>query len=318
MKRRVLGLLLVCGAALAAPAPAPPPKPAAEPAQEIDLHETARQLFDTFAPAEIKAQYDFPSRRQWDEFAARFQRALDSENLAALTVYEPEARAALAALQLFPDYADQAEWLEERLDYIEAAKEAVRLPPPVVRPPQPGARPAPPPYYELWLGRLKSRPAPARSAGLFPVVSRAFAAEGVPPQLAWIAEVESTFNPAARSPVGARGLFQLMPATAKELGLSTFLPDDRTDPEKSARAAARYLRQMHDQFGDWPLALAAYNAGPGRVRRLLAGRKATTFAEISPALSAETRMYVPKVLAAVRVRTGLAPDQLPAPSARRS
>lgn len=316
MHKRIWSLLLVGGVAMAAADPAPASKPAAEPAGEIDLHETARQLFDAFAPAEIKAQYDFPSREQWDEFATRFQRALDSEDLAALAAYEPEARAALAALQLFPDYADQAEWLGERLDYIEAAKEVVRQPPPVVLPPKPGVQPAPP-YYELWLGRMKSRPAPARAAGLFPVVSRVFAAEGVPPQLAWIAEVESTFNPAARSPVGAKGLFQLMPATAKELGLSTFLPDDRTDPKKSARAAARYLRQMHDQFGDWPLALAAYNAGPGRVRRLLAGRKATTFAEISPALSAETRMYVPKVLAAVRVRTGLAPDQLPAPAARR-
>lgn len=316
MHKRIWSLLLVCGVALAAPDPAP--KPAAEPAGEIDLHETARQLFDTFAPDEIKAQYDFPSRGQWDEFATRFQHALESEDLAALTVYEPEARAALAALQLFPDYADQAEWLEERLDYIEAAKEAVRQPPPVVLPPKPGAKPSPPPYYDLWLARMKSRPAPARAVGLFPVVSRVFASEGVPPQLAWIAEVESTFNPAARSPVGAKGLFQLMPATAKELGLSTFLPDDRTDPEKSARAAARYLRQMHDQFGDWPLALAAYNAGPGRVRRLLVARRATTFAEISPALSAETRMYVPKVLAAVRVRTGLTPDQLPAPAARRS
>jgi membrane-bound lytic murein transglycosylase D len=317
MHKRACCLLLACGVALAAPEPAPPAKPAAEPAG-VDLHETARQLFEAFAPPEIKAQYDFPSRQQWDDFAARFQRALESEDLGALAAYEPEARAALAALQLFPDYADQAEWLEERLDYVEAAKETVRLPPPVVRPPQPGAAPAPPPYYDLWLGRLRSRPAPARAAGLFPVVSRAFTAEGVPPQLAWIAEVESSFNPAARSPVGAKGLFQLMPATAKELGLSTYLPDDRTDPEKSARAAARYLRAMHDQFGDWPLALAAYNAGPGRVRRLLAGRKATTFAEISPALSAETRMYVPKVLAAVRVRTGLAPDRLPPPSVRRT
>jgi membrane-bound lytic murein transglycosylase D len=319
MKTSAWCLLLVGGVALAAPVAAPPAKPAAPPpADEIDLHETARQLFDAFAPEEIKAQYDFPSRGQWDEFAARLQQALDAEDLGALAAYEPEARAALAALQLFPDYADQAEWLEERLDYIEAAKEAVRQPPPVVPPPKPGLAPAPPPYYDLWLGRLQARPAPARAAALFPVVSRAFAAEGVPPQLAWIAEVESTFNPAARSPVGAKGLFQLMPATAKELGLSTFMPDERTDPEKSARAAARYLRAMHDQFGDWPLALAAYNAGPGRVRRLLAARQATTFAGISASLSAETRMYVPKVLAAVRVRSGLAPDRLPAPSARRT
>src|SRR5690606_37921070 len=118
------------------------------------------------------------------------------------------------------------------------------------------------------------------------------------------AEVESTFNPVARSPAGARGLFQLMPATARELGLRTFFPDERTDPAKSAQAAARYLRQMHDRFGDWPLALAAYNAGPGRVRRTLEQHGAETFAGIAAHLPAETQMYVPKVLATIEARTG--------------
>lgn len=321
MQRSLWCLLLVGGVALAAPTPAPPAGPPAGPPaapEENDLRETARQLFEDYAPPEIQAQFDFPTRRQWDEFAARLQQALEAGDLRTLAAYAPEARAALKALRLFPDYADQAEWLEGRLDYIEAAGEAVRQPPPVVLPPKPGLAPPPPPYYDLWLRRLQSRPAPARAAGLFPVVSRAFVAEGIPPQLAWIAEVESTFNPAARSPAGAQGLFQFMPATAKDLGLSTFLPDERADPKKSARAAARYLRDLHNQFGDWALALAAYNAGPGRIRRLLAGRKAATFAEISPALSAETRLYVPKVLATVRVRTGLAPDQLPSPARRRT
>jgi membrane-bound lytic murein transglycosylase D len=95
-----------------------------------------------------------------------------------------------------------------------------------------------------------------------------------------------------------------MPDTAHNLGLSLFLPDERTDPEKSARAAAHYLRILHDRFGSWPLALAAYNAGEGRVSRLLAERKAADFAGIAAALPAETRMYVPKVCALVAVRTG--------------
>jgi membrane-bound lytic murein transglycosylase D len=171
------------------------------------------------------------------------------------------------------------------------------------------------PYFALWLGRMRTRPAPARAAQLLPVVQAAFAAEGVPAELAWLAEVESTFNPSARSPVGARGLYQFMPATAKSLGLSTFLPDERTDPGKSARAAARYLRTLHGKFGDWPLALAAYNAGEGRVRRLLEARKARTFAAIAPGLPSETRMYVPKVLATLQVRAGVAPAQLAAPRA---
>ncbi|AOS45942.1 Membrane-bound lytic murein transglycosylase D precursor [Lacunisphaera limnophila] len=132
-----------------------------------------------------------------------------------------------------------------------------------------------------------------------------FAAGGVPGQLVWLAEVESTFNPRARSPAGARGLFQLMPATARELGLSTTLPDERTDPQKSAQAAAKMLRGLHARFGDWPLALAAYNAGPGRVQRTLTQHRAKSFAEIAHVLPLETRLYVPKVLAVLRVRSGL-------------
>jgi hypothetical protein len=69
-----------------------------------------------------------------------------------------------------------------------------------------------------------------------------------------------------------------MPDTAHALGLATFLPDERTDPQKSARAAGHYLRSLFDKFGSWPLALAAYNAGEGRVSRLLASRGATDFA----------------------------------------
>jgi membrane-bound lytic murein transglycosylase D len=132
----------------------------------------------------------------------------------------------------------------------------------------------------------------------------------VPPELAWIAEAESSLNPAARSPSGARGLFQLMPDTAHGLGLSTFLPDDRTDPEKSARATARLLRTLYSKFGGWPLALAAYNAGEGRVRRLLASSGASDFAGVAPSLPSETRMYVPKVCALVTVRTGASLENL--------
>ena len=288
-----------------------------------ELYDTGKALFDQLAPPEVKAQFEFPSKDQWDEFAARLQRALDNNDLAALANYQPEARAALAALRVLPGYEDYADWLEERIDYIDAAKLATvqpAPPPPVARPrPLPGA-PAlaaadKVPYYDLWVQRMQARPRPERAEKLMPILRAAFSAEGVPPEIAWLAEAESTLNPAARSPAGAKGLFQLMPQTAKHLGLSTFLPDERADAEKSARAAAKYLRSLHEKFGDWPLAFAAYNAGEGRVQRLLTKRNATTFAGIAPALPSETRMYVPKVCAMIAVRSGVSLEKLEAPAA---
>lgn len=287
------------------------------------LFALGRELFETYAPDEIKEQFEFPSKQEWDEFAARLQAALASNDLQRLAAYEPEARAALAALRALPEYRDYADWLGERLDYITAAREAVARPgpKPKPRPPVPAAPAVEPasapdiPSYALWLERMRKRAVPARAPQLLPVVQQVFVEEGVPGELAWLAEAESTFNPTARSPVGARGLFQLMPETAKSLGLQTFLPDERTDPRKSARAAAQYLRYLHDRFGDWPLALAAYNAGEGRVRRTLRRENARTFAEIAAVLPAETRMYVPKVLATIEARAGIPPVQLAAPRA---
>lgn len=327
-------------AAQPAPSPgSPPAAPAPASAQPAapttdDLFQLGQQLFDQLAPPEIKAQYEFPSRQQWDEFAGRLQKALEGDDLAALAEYAPQARAALPALRLFPEYADYADWLTTRLDELEAAEQIV-APKPTALPPKPKPQPAPfppkpsapienqkskienfptIPHYDLFLARARATPAPGRAAALLPVLRAAFIAEGVPPELIWLAEAESTFNPRARSPAGARGLYQLMPETARGLGLSTFLPDDRTDPEKSARAAARLLRANYEKFGSWPLALAAYNAGAGRVTRLLEKTSTKTYAGIASALPAETRLYVPKVCALVAVRVGVSPEKIPAPS----
>jgi membrane-bound lytic murein transglycosylase D len=286
------------------------------------LYDLGKSLFDQYASPEIKEQYEFPSKQQWDEFAAKLQRALDGNSVEELAGYEPQARAALAALRALPGYEDYADWLEERLDLIQAARSEVRpsaTPVPGQPPPAPplpvGPRPGhlAVPYYDLWLQRLGGRQVPANAVDLMPILRAEFSAVGVRPEFAWIAEVESMLNPKARSPSGAKGLFQLMPETARGLGLSTWLPDDRTDPAKSARAAAQLLQKLHAQFGDWPLALAAYNAGEGRVQRVLAAKKATTFAEISPALPVETRFYVPKVCATIALRTGLPLEQFAGP-----
>jgi membrane-bound lytic murein transglycosylase D len=301
-------------------------------AQEEDMFEVGQALFEAFAPPEIKAEFAFPTREQWDEFAARLEKTRQTGSLAELAAYEPEARVALAALRVIPGYEDYADWLSERVDEIAVAKAAevelngvVDAVPNVPRPtPAPDAAPPPVrvaagkgvPLYGLWVQRLRGRPKPARADEFLPALEAAFTAQGVAEALVWLAEAESTFNPRARSPAGARGLFQFMPVTAKAMGLSLLPFDERTHPEKSARAAAALLSKLHGMFGSWPLALAAYNSGEGTVRRALKAKNATTFAEIAAKLPSETRLYVPKVLATVALRTGVEPEELAAPQAR--
>jgi membrane-bound lytic murein transglycosylase D len=307
------------GFAAYAAQPAPPSAESSIGAETDALFQVGKQLFDHLAPAEVKAEYDFPTKEKWDALVTKFKRALEGDSLEELASCAAEGRTALSALRLMPGYKDLADWLEQRIDEFEGAKEvtsATKPPPPKAQTPKartPTAPTQPVPHYDLWLGRVRNRPMPAGAATLMPKLRSVFAAEGIPPELAWVAEAESSLNPAARSPVGAKGLFQFMPETAKAMGLSTFLPDERTDPEKSARAAARYMRSLHQKFGNWALVLAAYNAGEGRVSRTLAKHGAKSYTAIADALPAETRMYVPKVCALIATRTGVPPGKLAAP-----
>lgn len=139
-------------------------------------------------------------------------------------------------------------------------------------------------------------------AELINIMRDIFRNEGVPHNLVWLAEVESSLNPNATSRVGAVGLFQLMPATAERFGLQVFPVDDRKMPYKSARAAACYLRQLHKEFGGWALSLAAYNVGEGRLRRTMKMHNARSFSEVAPHLPSETRKYVPRVMAIMSLR----------------
>jgi membrane-bound lytic murein transglycosylase D len=305
--RMRLFLAAAAGAATAAGGRAAP-----APSDDQALYQAGQQLFDQYAPPEVKAEYAFPTQAEWDAFTLRLQRALAGDALDDLAQLEPEAAAALAGARLIPGDEDYAGWLERRLDEIQGAAQAVAAARPGLRPSGPRRAVPSVPLYDLWLARVRARPAPTGAAALMPGLRAAFAAEGVPPDLAWLAEAESGLDPSARSPAGAKGLFQLMPDTAHALGLGTFLPDERVNPKKSAHAAARYLRQLYARFGSWPLALAAYNAGEGRVARALAGG-AENYAAAAARLPSETRMYVPKVLALVRTRTGAAPDQLGPP-----
>ncbi len=138
-----------------------------------------------------------------------------------------------------------------------------------------------------------------RSEMYFPMIEEILRQEGVPDDLKYLTIVESALNPKARSRVGALGLWQFMPATGKMYKLDyDWYVDERMDPYKATVAAARYLKTLHGMFNDWELALAAYNCGPGNVRRAIrrSGYK-KTFWEIYNYLPRETRGYVPQFMA---------------------
>ena len=148
-----------------------------------------------------------------------------------------------------------------------------------------------------------------RSAKYMGMIHRIFKEHGLPLNLAYLAIVESNFNPVARSKAQALGLWQFMSYTGKAYGLSnSWWHDDRYDPEKSTIAAANYLKHLHRQFkGDWELALAAYNTGGGRVRRAIrrakAQKKAANFWSLR--LPRETRGYVPAFYAVATIFNNL-------------
>jgi membrane-bound lytic murein transglycosylase D len=132
------------------------------------------------------------------------------------------------------------------------------------------------------------------------MISRVFREEGVPQDLMFLAQAESGFQPLALSRMGARGMWQFMPWDGTHAGLQhNWWVDERQDPEKATRAAARLLRDLHNQFGDWYLAMAAYNSGPGTVQRAVQRTGYADFWELyrRNVLPGETRNYVPIILA---------------------
>lgn len=181
-------------------------------------------------------------------------------------------------------------------------------------------------YVDLFQGRLREwfQASLQRSAPYLPMIQERLRAEGLPLDLAYVPIVESAFKADALSRAKAKGFWQLMRGTAVEQGLKfDWYVDERSSPEKSTAAAVKYLKRLNGMFGgDWHLALASYNGGPGTVQRAVRRKGVAEFwplAETRRYLPRETREYVPMVLASMVIARNpehygfsLAPAELPA------
>ena len=138
-----------------------------------------------------------------------------------------------------------------------------------------------------------------RAPAYLPMFEAELRRQGLPDDLKYLAIVESALDPTALSRSGAGGLWQFMPGTGQMYGLTVNnTVDERGDPEKATRAAVQFLKDEYERFGDWSLVLAAYNGGPGRVRRAMRRSGETDFWEMRKFLPRETRNYVPAFVAA--------------------
>ncbi len=149
--------------------------------------------------------------------------------------------------------------------------------------------------FQKWLDRANS---------YLPYILRVFREYDLPDDLAFLPFSESGFNPFAYSRAGAAGIWQFMPATARKYGLTVnWWIDERLDPYKSTIAAAKYLKDLYEMFGDWYLALAAYNAGEGKIKKALKKSDSDDFFRVSKYryLKEETKRYVPKFMAILKI-----------------
>lgn len=165
-------------------------------------------------------------------------------------------------------------------------------------------------YIDRYTKNGRSQVAAILGLGLYymPIFEQALEEQGLPQELKYLPVIESALDPNAVSKSGAAGLWQLMLATGKGLGLDcNSLVDERRDPYTSSKAAAQLLKQLYDTYGDWSLAIAAYNSGPNAVNKAI--RRAgidpskADFWSIYPYLSEQTRGYVPMFIAANYVMT---------------
>jgi len=157
-------------------------------------------------------------------------------------------------------------------------------------------------YYTTGRGRRSFQLWLERSGRYLPLMQQTFAEEGLPRDLAMLALIESGFNSNAHSWANAVGYWQFIESTGRMYGLeNTWWRDERRDVEKATRAAAQYLSDLYARFDDWYLAVAAYNAGPGKMLNAIRRYNSRDFWHLSQGsyLRAETKRYIPKLLAAI-------------------
>jgi membrane-bound lytic murein transglycosylase D len=155
-------------------------------------------------------------------------------------------------------------------------------------------------YIESYIyrARIDTRLLVGASTVYFPIFEHYLDLYGLPQELKYLAAWESKLNPTAASPVGARGLWQMMPATARKYGLTVnSRVDERLDSHKSTEAAVLYLADLYEIFGDWTLVSAAYNCGEGRVLKAVKTGGNKDYWKLRRYLPRETMHYVPAILA---------------------
>jgi len=277
------------------------------------VQQWAQDNLDTNVLAALSQIDPTVAQRFFQDLQARSQ----GDYVVDLAALRQTARTLLPLLQSREETRPYAVWLQAQMDYLEVADEiraAAPPPPPTTNQPPPVINnPTPQKERALWVAHETGRPWPAAAKAYIAELKPVFAAQKVPPELVWVAEVESGFDARAASPAGAAGLFQLMPDTARRFGLSLWPRDQRYQAVPSAKASAEYLKYLYERFRDWRLAVAAYNAGEGTVQKQLTRHPAARYDEIAGHLPAETQMYVPRVEAVLLEREGATLEQLPPP-----
>lgn len=273
--------------------------------QELALGhlERARHQFDRALDVLLEtpegARADVRIREHFDRLVDRIavleQQALATGDGFTETRTEPASIDLLLAIETFDTTPPQLSTMEAVAKDLEATTHDIPIPTNdrVLR------------WVEVFQGRLREflGEGLSRGAQYLPMIQSVFRAEGLPLDLAYVPLIESAFKPTALSRAKARGVWQFMRGTAIENGLAAdWYIDERADPQKATVAAAKYLKTLYGMFGDWHLAMASYNGGPGRMQRAIARSHKDDFWSLTSTtryLPRETRDYVPMILAAI-------------------